>query len=170
MEPPTPTPDRTGTHRLTELPRRLLDEARARLPFLKTRVPKVSMPRPGTEPGLTEQPAGLSPATSEPASINCIDYAAHQLEVQEVTDVAGFLATHRPSWSQVRWIDIVGIQDVDTILAFANKYQLHPTGDRRRCHQRPASESGRLSGVVSPAGTTVCRRPANRTSTQRSSE
>ena len=126
MEPPTPTPDRTGTHRLTELPRRLLDEARARLPFLKTRVPKVSMPRPGTEPGLTEQPAGLSPATSEPASINCIDYAAHQLEVQEVTDVAGFLATHRPSWSQVRWIDIVGIQDVDTILAFANKYQLHP--------------------------------------------
>lgn len=84
------------------------------------------MPKPGTEPGLSAKPSKPPAATPDSVCITCIDYAPDQVEIQEVTDVAVFLATHRPSWSQVRWINIVGIRDVDTILAFAEKYQLHP--------------------------------------------
>ncbi|NLS95869.1 MAG: magnesium/cobalt transporter CorA [Planctomycetaceae bacterium] len=118
--------NRSGSHRLTELPWRLLDEARARLPFLGTALPKVSMPKPGTEPGFARK--ALEPSARAPESIRvtCIDYCPDSVEVQEVADIGEFLAQHRPSWSRVRWISLVGIRDVETIHAFAEKYQLHP--------------------------------------------
>jgi len=84
------------------------------------------MPKPGTEPGLAAKPSKAPAATSESVRITCFDYGPDQVEVQEVTDVAAFLSSHRPAWSQVRWVNIVGLRDVDTILAFADKYQLHP--------------------------------------------
>ena len=126
MEPSLPSSDRQGTRLLTKLPRRLLDEARARLPFLRTAVPKISMPLPGTEPGLPTKPTKPPAATPESPRVTCIDYSPDNVEAQEVPDIATFLAGHRPSWSRVRWINIVGIRDVETIRMFAEKYQLHP--------------------------------------------
>jgi magnesium transporter len=126
MEPSSPSSDRNGTHRLAELPWKLLGEARARLPFLRTAVPKVSMPSPGTEAGLSAQRSMPAAVTPESIRVTCIDYCPDDVEVQEVADIGGFLAEHRPSWSRVRWISIIGIRDVDGIRAFAEKYQLHP--------------------------------------------
>jgi magnesium transporter len=121
---------RVQTHpnpqRLAELPLRLLDEARAKLPFLRTALPKVSMPAPGSEPGLAAKPAEPPRAPVEPIRVTCIDYSPEDVEVQEVSDISGFLARHRPPWSHVRWINIAGIGEVEIIRAFAEKYQLHP--------------------------------------------
>ena len=126
MESATPPSDMHGPHRLTRLPQRLLHEARNRLPFLGTAVPKISMPSPGTEPGLAAKPSKPPAATPDSIRVTCIDYNSENVEVKEVADIGAFLAEHRPSWSRVRWINILGISDVDTIRAFAEKYQLHP--------------------------------------------
>jgi magnesium transporter len=113
-------------HRLVELPKRFLDQARSRLPFLGTALPKVSMPSPGTEPGLAARTNRRGPADAEPIRVTCVDYGSENVEIQEIADIGGFLGEHRPSWSRVRWIDIVGIRDLETLRAFAEKYQLHP--------------------------------------------
>lgn len=126
MEPSSPPAGRPNVPRLSGIPRRLLSEARARLPFLRTAVPKVSMPSPGTEPGLAARPSKPPTETPESIRVTCIDYCPDSVEVLEVTDIGAFLTEHRPSWSRVRWINIVGLGDVETIRAFAEKYQLHP--------------------------------------------
>jgi magnesium transporter len=59
-------------------------------------------------------------------TVTCIDYSADQAEIQVVDDIPAFLARHRPAWSHVRWIDIVGLSRMEVIRAFAEKYQLHP--------------------------------------------
>lgn len=84
------------------------------------------MPSPGTEPGLAAKPS--RPASTPPESIRvtCIDYCADSVNVLEVSDIEAFLAEHRPSWSRIRWINIVGLGDLEMIRAFAEKYQLHP--------------------------------------------
>lgn len=77
-----------------------------------------------------------------PARIVCTDYCADQMQVQEVTDIAAFLAVHRPTWSHVRWIHVEGMQDRGTIRALAVKYQLHPLAieDALDGHHRPKAE------------------------------
>ncbi len=126
MTSTSPSSDRNSTRRLTELPWKLLDEARARLPFQGTALPKISMPLPGTEPGLAPKPSVPPAVAPEAIRVTCIDYCPDDVEVHEVLDIGEFLVRHRPSWSRVRWISILGIRDVDGIRAFAEKYQLHP--------------------------------------------
>ncbi len=126
MTSSSPSSDRHGTGRLTGLPWKLLDEARARLPFFGTAIPRISMPRPGTEPGLAPKPSAPPAIAPESVRVTCIDYNPDNVEVQVISDIGEFLARHRPSWSRVRWISIIGIRDIDSIRAFAEKYQLHP--------------------------------------------
>ncbi len=126
MTSASPSSDRNAARRLTDLPWKLLDEARARLPFLGTSLPKISMPLPGTEPGLAPRPSVPPAVAPEAIRVTCIDYCPDEVEVHEVLDIGEFLVRHRPSWSRVRWISILGIRDVDGIRAFAEKYQLHP--------------------------------------------
>ena len=63
-----------------------------------------------------------------------------------------FLVTHRPDWSHVRWIDVVGLSQMDVIRALAVKYQLHPLAVEDVLHtvERPKAEdfpgSGDLPG------------------------
>ena len=69
-----------------------------------------------------------------------------------------FLATHRPEWSSVRWIDVVGVGDPTLLRALAEKYELHPLavedvvnrGQRPKAEDYPASAEhpGRLFVVV----------------------
>lgn len=78
----------------------------------------------------------------EPAVITCIDYSREQAEFQQVTDIEDFIIRHRPAWSQVRWINVDGINDPDVIRAFAEKYDLHPLAIEDVLHvpQRPKVE------------------------------
>lgn len=92
--------------------------ARARLPRSK-RAP------PGLAAGIEYHELIQTPP-DHPARVFCTDYNPEQIQSQEVTDIAAFLAVHRPSWSQVRWIHVEGLQDQGVIRAIAEKYQLHP--------------------------------------------
>jgi magnesium transporter len=78
----------------------------------------------------------------ESASVTCVDYSPDQVEFQDVLDIPGFLARHRPSWASVRWINIDGLTQLDVIHAFAEKYGLHPLAIEDVLHQleRPKVE------------------------------
>ncbi len=127
---------------------------RNHLPLPPIMVPKVQMPPPGTEPGMTAKSRGLrEPGTHHhPLQVICTDYSPDHLQVEVVQDVADFLAHHRPSWSRVRWIEVTGLGPHETIHALADKYQIHPLAaeDAVTRQQRPKAEdypgSGDLPG------------------------
>jgi magnesium transporter len=58
-------------------------------------------------------------------------------------DLEAFLDRHRPNWSLVRWINVVGLSDMRSIHALATKYNLHPLAVEDVLHlsQRPKIES-----------------------------
>jgi len=105
---------------------------------------------PGIEP---HELAGLQGSVEE-VVVTCIDYSAERCEIRAIDDLAGFLGTHRPAWSAVRWISIQGLGDMEVIRGFAEKYDLHPLaiedvlhlGQRSKAEDYPASEEhpGRL--------------------------
>lgn len=110
------------------------------------------MPPPGTAAGIeTDELSALASGIGR-ASVTCVDYAPDQVEVHEIADMEAFLATHRPAWSHVRWIDVVGLSQMDVIRALAVKYQLHPLAVEDVLHtvERPKAEdfpgSGDLPG------------------------
>lgn len=80
--------------------------------------------------------------------VTCTDYSPEMCQSQEVADVPEFLARHRPPWCRVRWIDVVGLEQSDTIRALAEKYQLHPLAVDDVFHlvQRPKAEDYPASG------------------------
>lgn len=87
--------------------------------------------KPGSAPGvMPDQLAALAkPATpppSGPVKVTVIDWSAEQVEMHGVLDFDAFLASHRPAWSAVRWINVDGITDLRAIDALAKKYELHP--------------------------------------------
>ena len=117
----------------------------------KSRVPRLNQPPPGTPAGIEYHELIQTPA-SRRGRVICTDYSQDQWEIQEVEDMAAFLALHRPEWSEVRWIHVEGIEDQNTIRALAEKYQLHPLAieDALDGQQRPKTEdypgSGDLPG------------------------
>jgi len=88
-------------------------------------VPRLRHRSQGTAAGIEYhdlvQTAGLAPAR-----VCCTDYCRERVEIQTVKDIGEFLANHRPAWSQVRWIQVEGLQDSGVIRSLAEKYQLHP--------------------------------------------
>jgi magnesium transporter len=114
-------------------------------------VPRASHGAAGAAAGIEYHELVQTPGLA-PARIVCTDYCPEQMQVQEVTDIAGFLAVHRPAWSHVRWIHVEGLQDRATIRALAEKYQLHPLAieDALDGHHRPKAEdypgTGELPG------------------------
>jgi magnesium transporter len=121
-------------------------------------MPRVTMPPPGTAAGIEADELTARSSGPGRVSVRCIDYAPDQVEAQDVSDIDDFLAHHRPSWSRVRWIDVVGLEQMDVIQAIAVKYQLHPlavedvlhTVERPKAEDFPASEDqpGRLFVVA----------------------
>lgn len=134
--------------RITGLLRRLLSPPKIRIPFIRTSVPKLSMPPPGTPVGEESPEPREKPLRDVPVRVTCIDYAPGKAEFQEVADVQDFLARHRPEWSRVRWINIDGLGQVELVRAFARKYQLHPLALEDVLHtvQRPKVEDYPGSG------------------------
>src|SRR4030095_4024941 len=80
----------------------------------------------GAAPGIEHDELMQLPSGNTRTLISCIDYGPGQVSIQEIADLEGFLAHHRPEWSAVRWISVVGLSDMNTIHALATKYDLHP--------------------------------------------
>ena len=132
---PPPHPDRGNkeSRRAARRHRRSLDAPPG--------MPRVSHAPPGAAAGIEYHELVHTPGQA-PARVVCTDYCTDQYQVQEVADIAAFLAVHRPTWSQVRWIHVEGLQDQGAIRALAEKYQLHPLAieDALDGHHRPKAE------------------------------
>ncbi|MFZ5833641.1 MAG: CorA family divalent cation transporter, partial [Planctomycetota bacterium] len=128
------------------------------LPEAAARGERFSVPRVGSAPGIEHFELSQMPSSAAPVAVTCIDYSPDRFQIEEVHDIPGFLARHRPPWSVVRWIRIEGLTDMRVIHAFAEKYELHPLaiedvlhlGQRPKCEDYPASEGhpGRLFVVA----------------------
>jgi magnesium transporter len=90
-------------------------------------------------PGIEYEEIQNRPGGKAKAAITCIDYSPGHILVQKIEDLGTFVQHHRPEWSLVRWISIVGLSDMDAIHALATKYQLHPLAveDVVHARQRP---------------------------------
>lgn len=80
----------------------------------------------GAAPGVELDEIVLLPGGSGQVKITCIDYCPAEIAIQEIDNLSEFLDRHRPDWSAVRWIDVVGLSDMRIIHALATKYNLHP--------------------------------------------
>jgi len=158
MNPPRESTGTSIPGRIAALLRQLGGTPKIHLPFLRPSVPKLSMPPPGTAAGIENKDLRQTPSAEEPVRVAVIDYSPENVEVQQVTDVADFLAHHRPPWSRVRWINVEGLTEMELTRALAEKYQLHPLAVEDVLHtvQRPkvedypgsADQPGRLFVVV----------------------
>lgn len=103
---------------------------------------------PGEAPGIEHDELLIQPARTDSfeqitARITCIDYCPAKVSIEEIPNLADFLAHHRPEWSVVRWISVEGLTDLASIHALATKYDLHPLAieDLMHVNQRPKIES-----------------------------
>jgi magnesium transporter len=98
---------------------------------------------PNTAPGIEYDEIMDRPGGKIKAMITCIDYSPSDVLVQKVEDLEDFMTHHRPDWSAVRWISVVGLSDMDAIHALATKYELHPLAveDVLQARQRPKVEA-----------------------------
>ena len=99
--------------------------------------------RPGMAPGIEHHEIPDLPHGSGQVQITSVDYSPGQFAIQEVQDLNAFLAHHRPEWSVVRWISVVGLSDMNAIHALTTKYDLHPLAveDVLQARQRPKVEA-----------------------------
>jgi magnesium transporter len=111
-------------------------------------MPRLSMPAPGTAAGIENDELSNGSSGTGGVAVTCTDYSPDQVELTDVTDIETFLASHRPTWSHVRWIDIVGLSRMEVVKAFAVKYQLHPLAVEDVVHtvERPKAEDFHASG------------------------
>ncbi len=105
-------------------------------------IPRLNMPPPGTSPGLEAQELSTRASTDAPVTVTCVDYCPEQVQLEQVANLEDFLVRHRPTWSSVRWIHVVGLSQMEVVRAFAEKYQLHPLAieDMLVATQRPKLE------------------------------
>lgn len=98
---------------------------------------------PGAVAGVDVRELRTQPGKPGEVRVTCIDSCAEQVLVQQVTDIDAFVATHRPPWTAVRWIDVDGLDDLHVVRALALKYDLHPLAVEDVLHlsQRPKVEA-----------------------------
>jgi magnesium transporter len=108
---------------------------------------------PGTQAGI--EPHELTTmakkrGAKEPAVVTCFDFSPSRAEFLEVTDLEDFIIQNRPDWSEVRWINVDGLDDPDVIRAFAEKYDLHPLAIEDVMHvpQRPKVDTYPARGEI----------------------
>src|SRR5262245_54364764 len=111
-------------------------------------VPTPAAITPGAAAGIELQELAARATSAGLVGVTCIDYCPAQVRSEEVTDLAAFIHRHRPSWSQVRWINVAGLTDMSVIRQLAEKYELHPLavedvlGDQRpKLENYPECES-----------------------------
>jgi magnesium transporter len=84
------------------------------------------MPPPGSSPGIETHELSARASTDAPIRVTYFDYCPEQMQMEQVDNLNNFLDQHRPAWSSVRWIQVEGLSHMESIRAFAEKYQLHP--------------------------------------------
>jgi magnesium transporter len=103
---------------------------------------------PGSAAGI--EPHELSAVPSKPVSvrITCVDYSPEEVLFEDVQDLPGFIARHRPEWSVVRWINVDGLTDLGVMRALSEKYNLHPLAVEDVLHipQRPKVQAYEQDG------------------------
>ena len=97
----------------------------------------------GSAPGIEHDELVNIPGGDSQPTVTCVDYSPGHVSIQEIEDIQEFVAQHRPEWSAVRWIRVVGLSDMSAIYALATKYDLHPLAieDVLHARQRPKVES-----------------------------
>jgi len=110
------------------------------------KVPRLRKGKPGTAPGIEHDKAPTHTVTEkppQPVTVGCIDFSKERVESHTVTDTAAFLARHREDWVHVRWVNVVGLHDLDLIRDIGKKYRLHPLALEDMVHvpQRAKAES-----------------------------
>jgi magnesium transporter len=104
--------------------------------------------KPGKRPGIAIADLESMPAPAVRVPITCIDYAQDRVEKHQITELGAFIKSRRPEWVKVRWINVDGLDDPETIRALAIKYGLHPlaiedmmtTGLRPKVEPYPAQD------------------------------
>lgn len=81
---------------------------------------------PAAAPGVEHDEIVARPSDPGHVRVTCVDYCPAKMVEQQIDDLAGFLACHRPEWVDVRWINVDGLSDMGAIHALATKYELHP--------------------------------------------
>jgi magnesium transporter len=106
------------------------------------RLPRIPAFHPGAASGIEHHELMQSQGDSAPVTITCTDFSTDRFQVEQVTNVEDFLARHRPEWAVVRWMNIVGLSDMNILRAFSVKYNLHPLVVEDLVHvgQRPKAE------------------------------
>jgi magnesium transporter len=96
----------------------------------------------GTAPGIEHDEIANLHSGGVTTAVTCIDYSPGNVSIQHVDDLEAFVADHRPDWSVVRWIRVVGLSNMNVIHALATKYDLHPLAVEDVIHgrQRPKVE------------------------------
>jgi magnesium transporter len=139
-DPPDPLKDSQPHAPATDAERPRARKARKpggrRHPF---RLPRRYKGKPGAAPGIEPGELAKLPSVPGAGAITCVDYSLEQVQFEDVSDVTKFIATHRPGWSVVRWINVAGLADLSLIRAIAEKYRLHPLAIEDVLHvpQRP---------------------------------
>jgi magnesium transporter len=125
----------------------------------------------GVMDGARSREGAASPALEEPASparrgalsVTCTDFSPDRVEFHTPPYLDRFIDEHRPEWSKVRWINVVGGTCESVLSRFARKYQLHPLAveDILVGQQRPKVEDFPASQEA-PGRLFIVARLANR--------
>lgn len=112
----------------------------------RLKVPRLRKVKPGSAPGIEHDRTGPAPPSQtppKPLTVTCIDFSKDRVVVNDVADNAAFLQTHREPWVHVRWVNVVGLHDLDFIRDLGKKYRLHPLALEDMVHtpQRAKAES-----------------------------
>ncbi|HWA97026.1 MAG TPA: magnesium/cobalt transporter CorA [Pirellulales bacterium] len=107
-----------------------------------SQLPKAEELIPGAAAGIEVDELNQRPAPGVAVIVTCTDYSSERMQVEEIHELADFLAGHRPAWSTVRWIHVRGLSDMTVLRALAEKYDLHPLAieDVLQVGQRPKVE------------------------------
>lgn len=98
--------------------------------------------RPGDTPGIESVGEASQPPRAGQIRIRCFDYGSEQGVEREVPDLQAFLKEERPGWSQVRWINVGGLEP-STVNGLREHFGFHTLAaeDVVRVPQRPKVEA-----------------------------
>lgn len=96
---------------------------------------------PGQIPGIENRADIDTPPPPGTVSINYIDYSLDRIEYHDVEDLAEFLASPRPEWVAVRWVNICAVHPY-VVNQFRTVYGFHTLTAEDVLHvpQRPRAE------------------------------
>lgn len=112
------------------------------LPGLRRRDARHRRPAPGARAGIDHIPDIHTPPPPGTIYIHCMDYNLDRLESYAVENLTEFLATPRPEWVKVRWINVDGLHPY-VINQFKEAFKFHTLAAEDVLHvpQRPKVEN-----------------------------